>query len=42
MTSNTAKRPEFVEDLLKVLSFLSFDFDVMSLTCLGVEYDFGM
>ena len=42
MTSNTAKRPEFVDNLLKGLSFLSFDFDVMSLSCLGVEYDFGM
>ena len=34
MTSNTAERPKIVEDLLKSLSFLSFDFDVMSLSCL--------
>ena len=34
MTSSTAKRPKIVEDVLKALSVLSFDFDIMSLSCL--------
>ena len=34
MTSSTAKRPKIVEDLLKALSVLSFDFNIMSLSCM--------
>ena len=41
MTSSTAKRPKLVDDVLKALSVLSFDFDVMSLSCLGIDYDYG-
>jgi hypothetical protein len=41
MTTSTAKRPEIVDSMLKTLSVFSFDFDVMSLSCMGVDYDYG-
>ena len=41
MTSSTTKRPKLVESMLKALSIFSFDFDIMSLSCMGVDYDYG-
>jgi hypothetical protein len=41
MTTSTAKRPKIVDSMLKTMSVLSFDFDVMSLSCMGVHYDYG-
>jgi hypothetical protein len=41
VSSSTAKRPKIVESMLKALSIFSFDFDVMSLSCMGVDYDYG-
>jgi hypothetical protein len=41
MTSSTAERPTFVKNMLKVLNVFSFNFDIMSLSCLGFEYDYG-